>query len=122
MQPPRPPTRRARMSIAWRAAAIGSFPAPIRSVAVFASSTFMIDSPQPVVEQPPVWLSAYRPAPISGESPTRPGSLLAVPPVDVPVARRPARSSATQPTVSLGWGSEGETGRPGDKETGRADV
>src|SRR3954470_3699276 len=78
----------------------------------------MIDSPQPVVEQPPVWLSAYNPAPISGESPTRPGSLLAVPPVDVPAARHPARSSATQPTVSPGC----ERGRPGEEETGRFEV
>jgi hypothetical protein len=34
-----------------------------------------------------------------GESPTRPGKQLPVPPVDVPAASLPRSSRATQPTV-----------------------
>ena len=39
------------------------------------------------------------PAPIMGESPTRPGALPCNPPVEVPAAMLPCRSSATTPTV-----------------------
>ena len=42
------------------------------------------------------------PQPISGESPTRPGSWPARPPVDVPATMVPKRSMATAPTVP-GW-------------------
>ena len=40
-------------------------------------------TPQPVVETAPDWLSAYPPAPMIGESPTRPGALPTMPPVEV---------------------------------------
>ena len=60
----------------------------------------MIRSPWPVVDAAPVRLSAYSPAPMNGESPTRPGGLNGIPPVDVPAARLPARSRAIAPTVS----------------------
>src|SRR5208282_4541197 len=42
---------------------------------------------------------AYVPAPIIGESPTRPGILPCKPPVEVPAAILPLRSSATTPTL-----------------------
>src|SRR3989442_11630836 len=59
----------------------------------------MISSPIPVTETAPRG-PAYNPAPTIGESPTRPGSMNATPPVDEPVAKRPRRSRATAPTVS----------------------
>src|SRR5207249_2728266 len=58
-----------------------------------------ISSPIPVTETAPRG-PAYNPAPTIGESPTRPGSMNATPPVDEPVAKRPRRSRATAPTVS----------------------
>ena len=56
-------------------------------------------SPLPVADTATLSFSAQVPAPISGESPTRPNRLLVRPPVDVAAARLPARSSATAPTV-----------------------
>ena len=67
----------------------GSLPARTRSAAHFASTSFIIGSPQPVVEQAALSLSAKQPQPISDESPTRPGVLLSVPPVEVPAAMLP---------------------------------
>src|SRR5437867_1161479 len=64
-----------------------------------ASATRMMASPSPVHETPPSVLSAYVPQPMSAESPTRPGSLPAVPPEEVAAAMVPARSRATAPTV-----------------------
>src|SRR5436309_1895407 len=59
----------------------------------------MMASPSPVHDTPPIELSAYVPQPISALSPTRPGSLPMVPPVDVAAAMVPLRSRATAPTV-----------------------
>jgi hypothetical protein len=59
----------------------------------------MKSSPRPVHETAHVALSAYVPAPMMGESPTRPHRLLVSPPVDVAAARLPLRSTATAPTV-----------------------
>src|SRR5215472_4983184 len=56
-------------------------------------------SPAPVPETAQDWLDAYVPAPMIGESPTRPGILACMPPVDVPAATLPWRSRATTPTV-----------------------
>ena len=53
----------------------------------------MIASPSPVHEHAPSASSANVPAPISGESPTRPGRLPVVPPVDVAAATFTATSS-----------------------------
>src|SRR2546425_361503 len=53
----------------------------------------MIASPSPVHDTPPSVLSAYVPLPISAESPTRPGNLPKMPPVDVAAAIVPWRSS-----------------------------
>src|SRR5208283_4386698 len=69
---------------------------------VFASTTLMIASPHPVHDAPPTELSAYVPHPMRGESPTLPGYLFGVPPVEVPDAITPLRSTATAPTVSCG--------------------
>ena len=44
--------------------------------------------------------AAQQPAPNMAASPTRPGSLSAMPPLDTPAATCPARSTATAPTVS----------------------
>ena len=44
--------------------------------------------------------ASIRSVPIIGESPTLPGRLAVMPPVDVAKATWPARSSATAPTVS----------------------
>ena len=46
-------------------------------------------SPSPVPETAQELLSAYVPAPMIGESPTRPYILFDIPPVDVPAARLP---------------------------------
>src|SRR5438045_3166796 len=59
----------------------------------------MKNSPAPVAEIAADSFDAYVPAPMMGESPTRPYCLLLMPPVDVPAARLPSLSSATQPTV-----------------------
>ena len=59
----------------------------------------MKNSPCPVPEIAQVALSANVPAPISGLSPTRPGSFAVIPPVEVAAATVPSRSHATAPTV-----------------------
>ena len=59
----------------------------------------MIASPSPVQETATLSSSAQVPAPISGESPTRPRRWPIVPPVEVAAASRPSRSRATAPTV-----------------------
>jgi hypothetical protein len=64
-----------------------------------ASAVRMIASPSPVQEMATVVSSAHVPAAISDESPTRPGCLRLVPPVDVAAATPPWASSATAPTV-----------------------
>ena len=54
----------------------------------------MIASPSPVQEIAAVASSAQVPQAISGESPTRPGCLPSVPPVEVAAATRPWASRA----------------------------
>src|SRR5215813_10629876 len=71
----------------------------------------MIASPSPVHETPPSVLSAYVPLPIRAESPTRPGSLPTMPPVDVAAAIVPWRSSATAPTVPAAFTAPGVEAR-----------
>src|ERR1700694_4943732 len=82
------------------AAHSGRFPAAMRSAVHFASTNFMMGSPHPVVEAAALLLFRYQPQPISDESPSRPGALLSVPPVEVAAAILPSRSSASAPTVS----------------------
>ena len=52
----------------------------------------------------PTVSSAYPPDPMMGLSPTRPGILAVMPPVDVAQAVRPFLSTTMQPTVSLASG------------------
>ena len=59
----------------------------------------MIASPSPVQEIAAVASSAHVPAAMIGESPTRPGCLPLVPPVEVAAATPPRASRATAPTV-----------------------
>src|SRR5215831_1800439 len=59
----------------------------------------LVPPPPPERERAPAVLSAYVPQPIKGESPTRPGGLPVIPPVEVAAATRPRRSRATAPTV-----------------------
>ena len=59
----------------------------------------MIASPSPVQEIAAVASSAHVPAATSGESPTRPGCLPLLPPVEVAAAMPPPASRATAPTV-----------------------
>jgi hypothetical protein len=59
----------------------------------------MNSSPVPVQDTAQLALFAYVPAPITGESPTRPKRLPVMPPVDVAAARSPRASRTTQPTV-----------------------
>ena len=53
-------------------------------------------SPRPVEPAAPTALSTYKPAPMIGESPTRPGILKLNPLVVVTAARSPLASSAEQ--------------------------
>lgn len=50
--------------------------------------------------------SAQNPAPICGVSPIRPTNLLVRPPVEVRTAIQPSWSSATAPTVPVGYGED----------------
>ncbi len=71
----------------------------MRAVISYATAFRMKYSPVPVQDTAQVLLSAYVPAPMMGESPTRPRIFIIMPPVEVPAARFPYPSSATQPTV-----------------------
>ena len=93
--PPVSFVRRSISSIDERAACSALFFAPlpplpplarIASTAVFARHTRIIASPCPVVEHAPASSSAYVPAPMIGESPTRPTRLFTMPPVLVAAA------------------------------------
>src|SRR5262245_34748257 len=58
IKPPQPLVRRLRMPTAASAASCAELPAATRSLAVFARTTFMIDSPLPVDETAAPALSA----------------------------------------------------------------
>src|SRR5262249_30868837 len=99
MRPPCPRPSSTRRSTATFAAYSGS-PASCRSARVRCRSTPRMIAPPPRVhDPPPPELSAWVPQPTSALSPTRPGALSAVPPVDVAAAMVPLRSRATAPTV-----------------------
>jgi hypothetical protein len=59
-----------------------------------APQVMMFDSPRPVEPAAPTVLSQYCPAPMMGESPTRPGTFHAMPLVVVTELRSPAAFSA----------------------------
>src|SRR5439155_25053510 len=77
----------------------GCFRYAMREEMLNATAWRMNCSPRPVPLTAHVALLAYVPAPTIGESPTRPYFLFVRPPVEVPAARLPCVSSATQPTV-----------------------
>ena len=68
----------------------------------------MVASPGPVAEPAPRRSSAYVPAPMTAESPTRPRRLPLNPPVEVAAATWPRPSQATAPTVPSKppWGAD----------------
>src|SRR3990170_4498688 len=80
----------------------GAPPSGSRSYTNLERTCLMISSPIPVTETAPCG-PEYKPAPRIGESPTRPGSMNDVPPVELAAANRPRRSRATAPTVSVGY-------------------
>src|ERR1700728_1803595 len=86
--------------MASRAAISGAVPAATRSVAHLPRTSFMMGSAHPVRDTAAARVSEWQPQPMRDESPTRPGVLLRVPPVDVAAARLPRASRATAPTVS----------------------
>src|SRR5512143_1613647 len=74
--PPYPSAFVRTISMPRLAAACASPPFASRmSMTVLAMTTLIIASPHPVVDTPPMALSAYEPQPMRGESPTRPGCL-----------------------------------------------
>src|SRR5688572_4400054 len=84
---PRPPARASRSwmtdcAASWTLEPLSS----ISAATLYAAAVVMKYSPSPVQDTAAVALLAYVPAPMSGESPTRPGSLLLRPPVDVAAA------------------------------------
>src|SRR4029453_6212450 len=64
-----------------------------------ATASRMKYSPVPLAETAHDLFDAYLPAPMVGQSPTRPQRFPVVPPVDVPAATLPFMSSAATPTV-----------------------
>src|ERR1044072_6798337 len=84
-----------------RHASVGFMPRRMLSTVKKAPHTLMFDSPRPVEPAAPMLLSLYSPAPMIGESPTRPGILNASPAVVVTDDRSPCGVSASQLTVPV---------------------
>src|SRR5512147_642928 len=72
----------------------GVIPCRMNSTARNAPQTLMFDSPRPVDPAAPTVLSQYCPAPMMGESPTRPGTFHEIPLVVVTELRSPLASTA----------------------------
>src|SRR6476661_11082278 len=72
----------------------GSIPWRMNSTARNAPHTLMFDSPRPVEPAAPTVLSQYCPAPMIGESPTRPAIFHAIPLVVVTELKSPFASTA----------------------------
>src|SRR5258708_6637720 len=75
-------------------ASCGDFPWRMYSTARNAPHTMMFDSPRPVEPAAPTALSVYSPAPMTGESPTRPGTFHDSPLVVVHELTSPAALTA----------------------------
>ena len=76
----------------------------MNSTARNEAQDLMFASPRPVLPAAPTSLSQYCPAPIMGESPTRPGTFHAIPLVVVTEARSPVAVTAFMlivPVVNL---------------------
>ena len=83
MTPPEPPPLLNMYCNPSMAASCGLPPDSKLWTSLSARHTLVMDSPCPVVDTAPDSLSAYPPAPARGESPTRPGLLPVIPPVEV---------------------------------------
>src|SRR3954468_21190295 len=81
-------------SITFMSAASGAMPCRMNSTARNAPQTLMFASPRPVEPAAPTVLSQYCPAPMIGESPTRPGIFQAIPLVVVTELMSPLASTA----------------------------
>src|SRR5688572_10674881 len=81
----------------------GVMPWRMNSTARKAPQTLMFASPRPVEPAAPTVLSQYCPAPMIGESPTRPGIFHAIPLVVVTELRSPLASTAFMLIVPHVW-------------------
>src|SRR4030095_9363648 len=81
----------------------GVMPIRMNSTARNAPQTLMLDSPRPVEPAAPTVLSQYCPAPMIGESPTRPATFHAIPLVVVTELRSPFASTAFMLIVPHVW-------------------
>src|ERR1700693_5636595 len=88
--------------IAPRQASVGDFPCRIISMIVCPPEILMFSSPFPVEPAAPTSLSTQHPAPMIGESPTRPGIFHASPDVVVVAEMSPLASTAMQGIVPVG--------------------
>ena len=85
-------------------AAVGVSPWRMNSTIRNDAHVLMLASPRPVLPAAPTWLSQYWPAPITGESPMRPGTFHAMPLVVVTEPISPAAFTAFMlivPVVNL---------------------
>src|SRR5712671_5093179 len=83
-------------------ASVGDFPCRIISIIVCPPEILMFSSPLPVEPAAPTSLSTYKPAPMIGESPTRPGIFQARPEVVVTPEISLFASTAKQLMVPVG--------------------
>src|SRR4029077_16318627 len=83
-------------------ASVGDFPCRIISIIVCPPEILMFSSPLPVDPAAPTSLSTQQPAPIIGESPTRPGIFHANPDVVVVAEMSPFASTAMHGIVPVG--------------------
>src|SRR5713101_280782 len=88
--------------IASRHASVGDFPCRIISMMVWPPEILMFSSPLPVDPAAPTSLSTQHPAPMIGESPTRPGIFHAKPEVVVVAEISPCSLTAMQGIVPVG--------------------
>src|SRR5882724_4567660 len=87
---------------ASRHASVGVFPCRIISMMVCAPEILMFSSPLPVEPAAPTSLSTQQPAPMIGESPTRPGLFHDSPEVVVVAETSPLASTAMHGIVPVG--------------------
>src|ERR1043166_2213479 len=88
--------------MASRQASVGDMPLRIISTIVWPPEILMFSSPFPVEPAPPTSPSTYSPAPMIGESPTRPGIFQDNPEVVVVPEISPFAFTARQLIVPVG--------------------
>src|SRR5437879_12878738 len=106
-------------AIASRQGSVGDFPCRIISMMVWPPEILMFSSPLPVEPAAPTSLSTQQPAPMIGESPTRPGIFHDNPEVVVVAEMSPLASTAMQGIVPVGGC---EIGRASCRARGRDEV